>query len=393
MPASEPRGKVLVVHGLDASKEVMRTISAALADGGFEVYSIDLPGHGDSPVGFQASRAGEAIRKVLEQTGRETAVLGHSLGAGLLLDLAETQHFSTMVLLAPPPVPISRIQADRVLIATGRVDLPRIREFIPIAADIAGPNTESWILRFGAHSAAIFNPEYVRRTVQWMGGDGRRVRTLARYASLIAMLAAAVVFGVTLMPRHDLEPAAVHIPSVLVRYVVGGGAPLLVLRFINPLWWLRLFATGYVVGFVFITGAVAAAAYVIVVIGWIAASQVLHMNLSGGRWWRFPAIALAGFPLFLFDEWMLRRIQPFWKSAAAAVVSRAILWALLLTGVQVFSRENMFLVLIAHLIAAFWIGLWFAAGVVHRNTQSPAAAALFASIVQGWVFAAWFVTI
>ena len=38
-------------------------------------------------------------------------------------------------------------------------------------------------------------------------------------------------------------------------------------------------------------------------------------------------------------------------------------------------------------------GLWFATGIVHRHTQSPYAAALFAALVQGWAFAAWFVTI
>ena len=55
LPSSTPRGRVLVVHGLDVSKEIMQSTSAALADGGFEVYNIDLPGHGDSPVGFQVA--------------------------------------------------------------------------------------------------------------------------------------------------------------------------------------------------------------------------------------------------------------------------------------------------------------------------------------------------
>jgi hypothetical protein len=64
-----------------------------------------------------------------------------------------------------------------------------------------------------------------------------------------------------------------------------------------------------------------------------------------------------------------------------------------LTGVLTFDRESAFLVLIVPLIVTFWIALWFATGVVHRRTQNPLAAAIFASIVQGWAFAAWFVTI
>ena len=93
-----------MIHGLDVSKEVMRLISAALADGGFEVYAIDLPGHGDSGAKFQTEVAQQAIRNAKAFLGEKTIVLGHSLGAGLLLDLAATEPFSTIVLLSPPPL-------------------------------------------------------------------------------------------------------------------------------------------------------------------------------------------------------------------------------------------------------------------------------------------------
>ena len=47
------------------------------------------------------------------------------------------------MLLSPPPVSIADIHADRVLIATGAVDIPRLRTFVPIVADIGGSNVES----------------------------------------------------------------------------------------------------------------------------------------------------------------------------------------------------------------------------------------------------------
>jgi len=117
------------------------------------------------------------------------------------------------------------------------------------------------------------------------------------------------------------------------------------------------------------------------------------MSLSNERWWRFPVIALVSFPLFLTDEMLLRPIQSRWKVEFVALLTRVLFVAFLLTGVLTFNRESDFLVLIVPLIAIFWVGLWFAAGMLHRYTQSPIAAALFAALVQGWFFAAWFVKV
>ena len=411
LPAGRPRARVLVVHGLDASKETMQILSAALADGGFEVYSIDLPGHGDSPARFEAQLAERAIQNVLGTIGADSIVVGHSLGAGLLLDLAGERSFSTMVLLSPPPTPVAEVRADRVLLVSGEFDIPRIRAFAPILAD-TGSHVEWWQLTWAAHSSAIFNPVHVRRIVEWLGGNGEAVRTVARLIWIGVMFVAAIALGIGLMPGRRLEALPVSIPATMVRYVLACGAAVLVLRIVMPMRWLRLFATDYLVSFLLLIGlvlwiqrreslhvsptamfkAIGAAAFAIVILGLLTGSHALHIALSNGRWWRFPFIAAAGFPLFAFDELAIRCIHPRWKSAAMALITRALLWAFLMLGVLLLNREDAFLVLIAHLMVFFWIALWFAAGIVHRHTQSPFAAALFAALVQGWAFAAWFVT-
>jgi hypothetical protein len=135
------------------------------------------------------------------------------------------------------------------------------------------------------------------------------------------------------------------------------------------------------------------AVFVLAVVGGIVSSRVVHMALSDGRWWRFPLIALAGLPLFISDEITLRRIGPPWKRDVIGLLTRALFLAFLLTGVLTFNRQHAFLVLLAPIIILFWVGLWFATGLVHRHTQDPLAAAVFAALVQGWAFAAWFVTI
>ena len=410
-PTDASRGTVLVVHGLDSAKEIMQLISAALADGGFEVYNIDLPGHGDSRAGFDAALAKETIRKVLAQIGPNSIVLGHSLGAGLLLDLAEDQHFPTMALLSPPPLPVREIQADRVLLVTGEYDVGRVRAFARLLEDMGSPRIEWWSLQWAAHSSAIFNPVHVRRIVDWLGGDGGKARTTSRLLSLVGMLISGIALGASLLPGLSIKPEPIPLPATLVRYIAACIAAILILKVFVPLAWLRLFAMDYLIGFLFLTGAalwiqrgvwprtssmntikaVAAAAFVIVVLGLIAGSHVLHMSLSDGRWWRFPFIAAAGLPLFLADEMTIRKIHPRWISVAVAILTRALLWAFLITGVLLLNRGGAFLVLIAHLIVFFWIALWFGAHVVHRHTQDPFAAALFAALVQGWAFAAWFV--
>jgi pimeloyl-ACP methyl ester carboxylesterase len=420
------RGRVLVVHGLDVSKETIGLFSSALADGGFDVYAMDLPGHGDSKVGFQTDLAQQAISNAKRYLGEKIFVAGHSMGAGLLLDLAETEQFSTMVLLSPPPISIAEIHAERVLIATDRMDIPRIRSFVPIAADIGSPNVEAWDLPWGGHSALIHNPAYVRQIVEWLGGDGTKTRTTSRLLWLILMFAAAVTFGVSLLPGRPLEFVDVSASTIFARYIVAFGVGLLVLKFVNPMGWVRLFATDYLIGFFFVAGlcslamegniktqghrgrsasaiahslkkgiatAMLAAVFVIGIPGFLVVSRALHMSLSDGRWWRFPCFAIAAFPLFMSDELAIRHIQPRWKSEMVALLTRILLLAFLLTGVLTINRGDAFLVLIAPLITVFWIALWFASGVIHRHTQCPIAAAMFAAILQGWAFAAWFVTI
>jgi pimeloyl-ACP methyl ester carboxylesterase len=412
-----PAGRILAIHGLDVSKELMSLISAALADSGFEVYAIDLPGHGDSKAEFQTELAKQTLRSARGFLGENTIVLGHSLGAGLLLDLAASERFSTMVLLSPPPLPVGDIHADRVLIATGQLDIPRIRAFATIAADIGDPKVEAWILPWGGHSAPVLNPIHIQRIVNWLGGAGGPARTVWRMLWIAIMLAAASVLGVALSPGHELKPIDLTAANALGRYIAAAITALLVLKFVSPAAFLRFFATDYLIGFLLVTGlcvwawaaagntatpawrkaatvtAVISAAFVIAIPGMIVGSRLLHMSLSDGRWWRFPFIVIAGLPLFLADELTIRRIHPRWKSEGVALLTRLLFLAFLLTGALTLNRDRAFLVLIAAPIVVFWITLWFAAGVIHRRTQSPWAAALFAALVQGWAFAAWFVTI
>src|SRR5262249_36053542 len=266
------------------------------------------------------------------------------------------------------PTPISQIHANRVLIATGDIDIPRIRAFLPIAADVAETTGDSWSLKWAGHSGPILNPLHLRREVEWLGGNGSSLRTGRRLLWLAVMFLCAALIGIQLMPGTKLTEVHMPIPAVLARYIVACIAALSILKLVNPLGWLNIFATDYLVGFLLLSGmvlilslrfwdgnnatlfqefwsgkgvlrAIGAAAFVIAVFGFVVGSRLVHMTLTDGRWWRFMVIVAAGLPLFVYDELITRRLVPNWHALATALITRGLFLAFLLTGVLTFTKE------------------------------------------------------
>lgn len=80
-------GTVIVVHGFAGSKEFMRDIDYSLARAGFEVYGIDLPGHGRSGLVLKTSTLTTWFSDLLDDmvtkgqlTPGSIYLVGHSLG-------------------------------------------------------------------------------------------------------------------------------------------------------------------------------------------------------------------------------------------------------------------------------------------------------------------------
>jgi pimeloyl-ACP methyl ester carboxylesterase len=427
--AGEPHRRALVVHGLDASKELMQFVCSAMADAGFEVYAIDLPGHGDSTAGFDGLLARSAVEQAVSYLNPDIGV-GHSMGAALLIDLAPDVKFRTLVLISPVPTQVNRLKFDHTLVTTELFDIPAVNTFAP---ELEGVEMRKF--EWGMHSSALVNPAQIREIVSWLGGDPERLRTSARLMWLVFMFSAAVVFTIVLFPsrlpaerkRGSAQPQVIIANSeafsqkeILLSFVFAGGVSIVVQRFVSVFHWIRFYATDYLVSFLFLTGlglliplalrkrsipsgskavsgsvhflkATVLAAYVIVFLGLLTGSHLIHMTLADDRWWRFPAIAAASFPLFLFDETAVRESGKGWQAAGIGIATRVLLIAWIATGVLILNRESAFLVLLSALILPFWIALWFFTGIVHRHIQNSVATALFAALVQGWMFAAWFV--
>ena len=416
-----PAGTILIVHGLNSNKEFMQTLALALTDGGFETWAIDLPGHGDSEGAFDSEASLQAIGAAFDSLPEDTILVGHSLGAALIADLAMTRRFGKAILLSPPPIPLAPVGIGSLLVVSGRFDAPRINESIPPLLEAAGTDSRWRLLPWAGHSTSLYSPPALRMLVDWAGGSAAAVRTPERLLWLALMLAAALVVpacGLRLYQERFPGPGVRETertpqagPAREIAAGIGAlAASLVLLALFNPLSWMRLFRTDYLVGLLLFSGLIlwrgsgfpisrrgalkagGAAAYVILATGAIG-SFVMHLVPSGEQWLRFPVLAAASLPLFLHDEQAIRPYRPWWRQWSLFALWRILIWAAVVTGVLLFNPEAAFLVLIAHFVVLAWFPLWWLAGIVARDTGEAGAGALFSALVQGWVFSSLFVTI
>jgi hypothetical protein len=409
-----PKGRILVVHGLDANKNMMNMFCYGLADAGFEVFSIDLPGHGASESPFNAVLAQQAVSRVLEKLGSGTSALGHSLGAGFLLDFANDHPLNDLVLFSPAPTPIAKIEARRVMVFVGQLDIGRFRAFASQAA-IAGEGKSDFTeVPWTGHSGALTKPGVIRQTADWLGGDSSRIHTTKRLALLLVMFVSSVAAGIILLGGSKPSPLPLtplfDVKTVIVSYAGAAWAAVAVLAFVRVAGWLHLFATGYLMGFFFLAGlilclggiriqvaprplliAILAAAYTILVPGLLVASEFVQMTLPAGRWWRFPALFFLGLPLMVADEFLIRPLRSRWKRTLLFFLTRLLFNATMVAATLIWSRDSAFLLLIVYVLLFFWLALWLAGGVLRRRLQDAFATAVFIAILQAWLFAALFV--
>jgi pimeloyl-ACP methyl ester carboxylesterase len=85
------RPRLLMIHGVAASSFIWTPLAARLADE-FELWAIDLPGAGATPIGAENGPFGYAgfVVDCMDALGLDSvdAVLGHSMGGAVALELA-----------------------------------------------------------------------------------------------------------------------------------------------------------------------------------------------------------------------------------------------------------------------------------------------------------------
>lgn len=120
---------VVLVHGIGHRREAWGEVPRLLADRGHDVYVVDLPGHGSSPV--PAAPDGYSMRSQAEQLERLFAglgldrphVVGNSLGGALSLELAHRGSVRSATVLSPagffPPLHLANVAANLLFMRLG----------------------------------------------------------------------------------------------------------------------------------------------------------------------------------------------------------------------------------------------------------------------------------
>src|SRR5438552_17896430 len=77
-----PHPKALLAHGNGGSKEMMFRFAEALAAAGFDCYSVDQAGYGESPQSCSLTNLRLNFQELERALGEVDGFIGHSMGAG-----------------------------------------------------------------------------------------------------------------------------------------------------------------------------------------------------------------------------------------------------------------------------------------------------------------------
>ncbi len=176
-------GTAIVVHGLAGNRGIMMGLAAVLARAGWTVYVPDLAGHGDSQIGFGYQQAEQCLAQAITAIARPgrgagaELLVGHSLGGALAIRLGSAVRASSTIALSPAPLVPPAHFPPRLLVLTGTLDLPWVRQSTrqlagwlknnPDQNKGAGCTSRIVWMAPATHVSMLFDPRVWQAVVQW----------------------------------------------------------------------------------------------------------------------------------------------------------------------------------------------------------------------------------
>jgi pimeloyl-ACP methyl ester carboxylesterase len=348
----------------------MLTSGQQFAAAGFRAYLVDSPGHGNNtaPFSFAANEAcARGLLDTLERRGeitpRRTVLFGHSMGAALVVRLADSfPAAATIAVSTAPLVPPHRLPSNLLLVAP-QFDMPQVLQMEHELARAAGPERASledfrelrafrllnvsrrshtsalfdssaarimlrWALdAVGATDAPDRSPDFHAFAGGWLGLLGILFLFPVAASGIARLLGIPVPAGVVSPPPQMILACFAWIAALVPSAIVSARWPLL--------WSLHLYSADYLASVLFLAGISLAIGYgfyegrrrrsgdfqrsslhphsglicgaIVGLITIIAAGAWLNWQLAEAwpipaRWARFAFLLLALFPICLAEE-------------------------------------------------------------------------------------------
>jgi pimeloyl-ACP methyl ester carboxylesterase len=448
------RGYVVLFHGLAANKKIMAYLARGFASQNLRVFVPDLPGHGRTPGPFSFEWAETcADSLVLELIARRaidpqrTMLAGHSMGGAIALRVAARVGVAGVITISPAPQRVAHGVPPDLLPYTNPPPVPPHTLAMSAAFEPLGirDSTRDLItgeaaatgnylfLPHATHVSVLFDSRVVRAAEVWSAdtlkfpADPGAPSSAPLFGSLaglagILLLAGPFVRETVGMP-HALatsgaatatEPlnisdtsTAVAVIRALLEVAVVSFLAVAVLRFWNPLSFVRVFNAAYFASFGLIVGlalllihhksvralgstqikvlplaALAGLVLHLLVTGWFDAT-LTESWLSWARWARFPVLFVAAFAYLLAEELLVAPVNAHRGLArlALALTLRLMAFAALAFGIFVLHSGAILIILLALYLALFFVFQRLGMDLVRRQTGSAIAAAVFGAIL------------
>ncbi|HYL64242.1 MAG TPA: alpha/beta fold hydrolase [Candidatus Methylomirabilis sp.] len=353
-PAGDsPKGYVVLLHGISASKTVMSYFAQGFQEEGLRVFVPDLPGHGRTNGPFSPARAeqcSESLVRELVARGlldpERTFLAGHSMGGAIALRVASRIPVAGVIAISPAPMgnrqgipqelipfpDLGTLPAHSLVMSAAWEPEPvqkAARDLVPSPGD---GTSEYLSVPRASHVSILFDSLALFKSEKWAAQVLRlsaveklpsHRRLLGFFAGFAGILLLAGPFLRELLQSNKAgEPASeVALPPargrMFLEWVIIALATIGILIYWTPLRALHLFEGDYFASFLLILGVALVAMHwsLLPQLCWAESAQ--NPASSWRRYYPILAAVVAAFILFfLFMAWLDLAFTEVWVTAA-----------------------------------------------------------------------------
>ncbi|HKW56114.1 MAG TPA: alpha/beta fold hydrolase [Candidatus Acidoferrum sp.] len=346
-----PKGYVVLLHGISASKKIMAYLAQGFREEGLRVFVPDLPGHGRTSGVFSPMRAEECTESLLHELvtrgladPERTILAGHSMGGAIALRVASRNPVAGVIAISPAPmgeapgIPLELVPYPSLgslpkhsLVMNGAWEPAQIREAAKNLVVSPGDGTSEYVrVPRATHVSILFDSAALEKAELWaaqtlhfraepqLPSQRGWLGFLAGFAGILLLAGPFLreLLGSKSTTDTAREDAARQgsVRSAGEWLVLGlGSAGMLV--YWTPLRRLRLFEGDYFASFLLILGIALAAMH------WRALRVSLMADgVKESGWKRSRPIIAATFGalmlLLLFTAWLDLSLTESWMGAA-----------------------------------------------------------------------------